>query len=332
MSRKWINMVLLVVLVLAVIFTTSSCEKLKVSKLTANRYFNRANHNFTEQRYRLAIEDYERALENNPDLIQAYHYLGESYKNLYRPGVEDEDNNANAQRALDALNRALEIEPENKQIIHSLGDMYDRMRNFEDAEKMFLKVLEMEPTNMDNYYVVAGFYKRYSGDREELKKRAESMYLRRIETDPDNPQGYAYLAQMYDEATPMPDFDRALEVHKMRLKLDPDDFLIHYAIGVNRFYKAYRLQNVLSRRERIAAANECEEALKKALDMEPSYSFTYSYLGLVYLNVFAKVFPEKEQSYIQQSNTWMERFREVRAREQERERLEKELQRGETRH
>jgi tetratricopeptide (TPR) repeat protein len=303
-----------------------------VSKLKANRFFNRANHNFSTQRYRLAIEDYERALENNPDLIQAYHYLGESYKNLYRPGVADDiENDAFAQRALDALNKALEIEPENKQIIHSLGDMYDRMRNFEEAEKMFLKVLEMEPTNMENYYVVAGFYKRYSGEREELKKRAESMYLRRIETDPDNPQGYAYLAQLFDEATPMPDFDRALEVHKMRLKLQPDDFLGWYAIGVNRFYKAYRLQNTLSIRERIAAGNECEEALKKALDLEPSYSFTYSYLGLVYLNVFAKVYPEKEQSYIQQSNTWLERFREVRAREQERERLEKELQRGEVR-
>ena len=331
MSRKWINMVLLIVFILGIIFTTSSCEKVKVSNLRANRFFNRANHNFTEQKYRLAIEDYEKALQNNPALIQAYHYLGESYKSLYRPGVEDINNDALAQRALDALNKALEIEPENKQIIHSLGDMYDRMRNFEEAEKMFLKVLKMEPTNMDNYYVVAGFYKRYSGDREELKRRAESMYLRRIETDPDNPQGYAYLAQLFDEATPMPDFDRALEVHKMRLKLEPDDFLIWYGIGVNRFYKAYRLQNRLSKREKIDAANECEKALQKALELEPSYSFTYSYLGLVYLNVFAKVYPEKEQSYIQQSNTWMERFRDVRAREQERERLEKELQRGETR-
>lgn len=332
MSRKNIYSILVVFLVLAVSFTLSSCEKLRISRLQANHHFSRANHNFTEQKFRLAIEEYEKALSYNPELVEAYRFLGESYKSLYKPGVDNERNNEIAQNALTALTRAYEIEPENKQVIHSLGDMYDKMRDFDEAEKLFLRILEMEPTNMENYYVVANFYKRYAGEEEDLAKRAESMYLRRIETDPSNPQGYAYLAQYYDETSPMPRFDEALDVHRMRLKLAPDDYLVWYAIGVNRFFKAYRLQNVLSRADKIAAANECEQALMKSLDMNPSYSFTYSYINLVYRNVFSKIYREREQSYIRRADQYLERFKEVRKRELEREKLEKELQTSEVRH
>jgi len=330
MSRKAVSPVLLVLLAVTMVFITTGCDKLKYDYLVANHHFSNANHHFTEQKFRLAIEEYEKALEKNPSLVQAYRFLGEAYKQLYKPGVENETNAARAQSALEALTKAYDIEPDNKQIIHSLGDMYDKMRDFENAETLFLKILEMEPTNMDNYYVVANFYKRYAGENEELAEKALSMYLRRIETDPLNPQGYAYLAQYYDEKTPQPDFDAAVEVHEMRLKLEPDNYLIYYAIGVNRFWKAFRLQNVLKWDVKNTLAQESEAALKKSLDLEPAHSFTYSYINLVYRNVFSKLYPEKEQYYVQQADSWLDRFKEVRKRELEREKLEKELQRGET--
>ncbi len=329
MFRKDIKTLLLVLVAVAVVFSFTSCEKLSINNLKANHYFSKANHNFTEQLYRDAIENYERALEYNPELIEAYRFVGEAYKKLYKPGLDNEANNERAQRSLDALTKALEINPENKQIIHSLGDMYDKMRNFEESEKLFLKILEMEPTNMDNYYVVANFYKRYAGEDNDYGERARSMYLRRIETDPVNPQGYAYLAQYYDEKSPRPDFDKANEVHKIRLKLEPDNYLIWYAIGVNRFWKAFRLQNILKRAERIALANESEVALQKSLDLEPSHSFTYSYINLVYRNVFAKLYPEREKTFIERADNWLDRFKEVRKRELEREQLEKDLKSGE---
>ena len=74
--------------------------------------------------------------------------------------------------------------------------MYDKLKKFPEAEKLYLRIIELEPENMSNYYVVAEFYKRYSADNKEVAKKAESMYLRRIETDPDNPQGYAYMADL----------------------------------------------------------------------------------------------------------------------------------------
>jgi tetratricopeptide (TPR) repeat protein len=321
----------LVTLIAGLVFSAVGCEKLKVSRLQANHHFTNANHNFTEQKFRLAIEEYEKALQFNPDLVQAYRFLGESYKSLYRPGDENEGNLDRAQNALDALTKALEIEPDNKQIIHSLGDMYDKMRNFEEAEKLFLRILDMEPTNMSNYYVVAGFYKRYAGEKEELKSKAEKMYLRRIETDPNNPEGYSYLAQFYDEQAPMPEFDKAFAAHTMRTELEPENALVWYTLGVNRFQKAYRLQNVVPRAQRIQLSNDSESALLKSLELDNTHAFTYAYINMLYRNVHSKLYPEREQSFVQRADSYLERYRDVRKRELEREKLERELERGEIR-
>jgi len=342
MRQRLLNTIPLIILVLAIIFASSGCGKF-IGGLKANYYFAQANKFFAEAQYRNAIEQYEIALVNNPNLVEAYQYLGESYKNLYRgPAVDTPENNERADKALQALRRAYEIDPFKKDVIFSLGDMYDRLRNFEEAEKLYLRILELEPTNMENYYVVAGFYKKYvpvkvssepgqeaaaETEGEEGKtafQKAEEMYLRRIELDPENPEGYAYAAQFYEDLRP-PEFDKALSFHKNRTKLEPDDYIPWYAIGVNRFYKAYRLQKMLSREERIKIGEEAIRALEKAIEINPSYSFTYSYVNLVYRNIYAEVYPERKSRYIEEADMWMQRFKDARQKELERERLEREL-------
>lgn len=331
MLRNNRNTTLIILLALAFIFMATSCKKLSPGRLQANYHFNKANSLFGEGRYRQAIEEYEAALNNNPDLVEAHRFLGESYKSLFKPGVDTPENMEKADKALEALKKAHEIEPRNKEIIYSLGNMYDMMRDFEEAEKYYLQILNMEPTNMENYYVVAGFYKSYSGEREELRAKAEQMYYRRIELDPENPQGYAYLAQYLNEIAPKPEFDKAYEIRKKQLGLQPDDALLYYAMGVNRFFKAYRLQNTLSINERKKLADESEEALKKAIEIDSSYSYSYAYMNMLYRNVFAHVYPERRSRYINEADIWQERFLDVRKRELERQKLEQELKKGEAR-
>lgn len=339
MRQRYLNTIPPIFLVLAIIFASSGCGKF-LGGLKANYYFAQANKTFSEARYRDAIELYEIALVHNPGLVEAYQYLGESYKNLYRgPAVDTPENNERADKALEALNRAYEIDPYDKNVIYSLGDMYDRLRNFEEAEKLYLKILELEPTNMENYYVVAGFYKKYvpvrtsgaSGEQEvgetEGKtafQKAEEMYLRRIELDAESPEGYAYAAQFYEDLQP-PDFDKAYKFHIYRTRLEPDNNIPWYAIGVNRFWKAHRLQTQLSKEERIEHAKVAEEALLKAIEMEPSYSFTYYYMGILYRNIYAAVYPERKSRYIKEADMWQQRAQDARKKELERKRLEQEL-------
>jgi tetratricopeptide (TPR) repeat protein len=315
-------------LIVVLIFAFSSCQKLSYSKLRANYHFTKANKYFTDNLYRKAMTEYEAALKYDPNLTQAYRFLGESYKQLYKPGLDSKDNKEKANNSLTALGKALEIEPANKDIIYSLGDMYDKMRDFQNAEKMYLKILQLEPQNMGNYYVLAEFYKKYAGDSPEIAKKAEAMYFKRIEADPENPQGYAYIANYYDNITPIPEFDKAMELNKMRAQLEPKNAEIYYAIGVNRFFKAYRLQNTLPPEERAVLGRDSEQYLLKAIDLDPSYPWSYAYMKMLYVNVFAKVYPDKESRYTAEADRWGEKFSEVQKKELDRKRLEKELKKS----
>lgn len=326
----------MMLLVLAPIFYNTNCQKLKVNRLKANYHFNQANNLFRDNRYRQAIKEYEAALKYDPNLGEAYRFLGESYKSLYRPSDEGEKNQEMAQKALKALNKAYEIDPANREIIYSLGDMYDKLRNFKEAEKLYLKIIKMDPTDMSNYYVVAEFYKRYAGGSKGKEgeenveggkapfQKAEEMYLRRIETDPENPQGYAYVAQFYEGITPKPEFDKANYFHEKRALLEPKNPAAWLSKGVNRWSKAYRMPT-LPKQERLALARDSLQALKKANELDSQYPEPYSWLSVLYKSLLAKLEPGKAKRYNSLGDMYADKFKELRKRQLEREKLEKEL-------
>lgn len=324
MVNKRGRLALVIWLALSVIFFLTSCQKLKVNYIKANYHFNKANALFTDGQYRRAITEYEEAIKYNPNLIEAYRFAGEAYKNLFRPGDDRPDNMEKAEKALEYLNKAYEFNPNNKDIIYSLGDMYDKLKKFEEAEKFYLRILELEPGNMNNYYVVAEFYKRYAAEKEELRAKAEAMYLRRIEADPENPQGYAYLANYYENIQPIPEFDKANEYWEKRITLDPDNAEAWLAKGVNRWAKAYRLAN-LPMKERLAYAQDSLKALQKAVELDPNYPEPYSWLSVLYKSVLAKLEPEKESRYNAEADRYIEKFQELRKKQAERKKLEEEL-------
>jgi len=332
MFRKKTSGFLLAVLVLAAVFALAACDKLSVSKLSANFHFAKANRFFTDSQYRKAITEYEAALQNNPKLVQAYRFLGESYKQLYKPGVDNPENKDKEKKALDALNKALQIEPNNREVIFSLGDMYDKLKNFNEAEKLYLKIIELEPFNMSNYYVVAEFYKRYVGNRKDYAQKAESMYLRRIETDPENPQGYAYAANYYENLPVSADnideavrhFDMAESYWDKKLSLQPNDAGTWLSKGVNRFYRVYRFQNI-PKEERLRIALDCQKAIQKAIELDPNYPEPYGHMSALYKAVLAKLEPEKEARYNAEADRAVEKFNDLRKRQIERKKLEEEL-------
>lgn len=328
MSRNRTSPIFVWTLALVVVFASVGCQKLSVSKLSANYYFSKANQLFKDAKYSKAIVEYEKVVKYNPDMKDAYRFLGESYKNLYIPGKENPENKVRADKALAALKKAYELEPTNKEVIYSLGDMYDRLKNFEEAEKMYLRIVDLEPGNMSNYYVVAEFYKRYAGDKKELKEKAQDMYLRRIETDPENVQGYAYMADYFDKLPPDTNkdkFDNALAYVKRRQVLEPNSAVVYYTMGINRYGKGNTLQNFLSQAEKEALANEAEKDLLKAIDLDPAWPEPYVWMRVLYLNLHAKIFPEKESRYLEMASQYGIKYDEAKKRQIERIKLEKEL-------
>ena len=325
------NTILLIFLALAIVITYSGCGKLKVSRLTANHHFARANTFYADKHYRDAINEYELALKYNPQLVDAYRYLGESYKQFFKAGVDTPENMEYANKSISSLTKALEIDPKNRNVLYSLGEMYNRMRNFEEAEKLYLRIGELDPTNLNNFNILADFYSGYSGDNPELMKKAEQMYFRRIELDPENPQSYAFVAQFYKDRIKYEAkiafklFDLSNKFNILRAKLEPDNYIPWFAIGVNRFDKAFTLRNVLTYDEKDVLGIEAQEALLKAIELEPDAPNPYIYMSILYLNVFAKIFPEKEEIMLAEVQLWRDRYDAKKKKQVEKERLEKEL-------
>lgn len=329
MSRNAAQRFLFAAAAVAVLFAFAACQDISYSKLSANYHFGKANGFFRENQYRKAITEYEATLKFNPNMTQAYRFLGESYKQLYKPGVDTPLNKELEKKTLDALTKAYEIEPNNKDIIYSLGDMYDKIRKFDEAEKLYLRIIDLQPENMSNYYVVAEFYKRYSSDNKDIAKKAESMYLRRIETDPDNPQGYAYMAQYLQESSGGPEellksYEKAAEFWQKRITLQPDSAEAWLALGVNQWSRSFRFQ-FLTAQERMKQAQDALKSIGKAIELDPNYPEPYAWMGPLYKAVLAKLEPEKEARYNAEGDRYLEKFQEMRKRAAERKKLEEEL-------
>jgi len=332
MSRKTTQRLILTAAALAVVFAFTACQDISYSKLSANYHFGRANSFFRENQYRKAIAEYEATLKFNPNMTQAFRFLGESYKQLYKPGVDSQINKELEKKTIEALTKALAIEPNNKDTIYSLGDMYDKLKNFREAEKLFLRIIELQPERMSNYYVVAEFYKRFSSDNKDIAKKAESMYLRRIETDPENPQGYSYMATYLEGAAGgteelMKSYERAAEFWEKRIALTPDSAEAWLALGVNRWSRSFRFQ-FLPAAERMRQAQSALEAIQKAIDLDPNYPEPYAWMGPLYKAVLAKLEPEKEARYNAEGDRYLEKFQELRKRAAERKKLEEELKKS----
>jgi len=329
MSRKRTQKIVFAAAAIAVIFAFTGCQNVSYSKLASNYHFGKANGFFRENQYRKAITEYEATLKYNPNLTQAYRFLGESYKQLFKPGVESALNKELEQKTLAALTKALEIEPNNRDIIYSLGDMYDKTRKFNEAEKLYLRIIELQPENMSNYYVVAEFYKRYSADKPDIAKKAESMYLRRIETDPENPQGYDYMAAYLEQVAGgaedlLKSFEKAAEFRQMRISLQPDSAEAWLALGVNQWSRSFRFQ-FLTKEERVKMANAALQSISKSIELDPRYPEPYAWMGPLYKAVLAKLEPEKEARYNAEGDRYLERFQELRKQALERKKLEEEL-------
>ncbi|MEN8152396.1 MAG: tetratricopeptide repeat protein [Acidobacteriota bacterium] len=210
------------VLTLAVFFllNLTGCQKLKVSNLSANKHLKEGNKLYTQEKFRKASEEYEKALEKNPDLKVAYLYLGTCYSSLYKPGKDTERNKAYSENSIKFLLKAEEAFPEQDNVIIALGSMYDKLGNFDEAEKYFLKILEKSSDDPKAYYTLANFY---SQNGKYIK--AEEMYEKRIELDPKDPSAYHYFA-VYLQNYRM--WDKAVDAHKKRIFSMIDNSLLDY--------------------------------------------------------------------------------------------------------
>ncbi|OQA19773.1 MAG: TPR repeat-containing protein YrrB [bacterium ADurb.Bin363] len=196
--------------------------------------------------YRLAIDEYKKATEINPNFLEAYNNManlseitGEKQKALeyYTKGLNIDDSNAslhqnialllcelnNLKEALKHIKKAKELEPQNIYILSDMGVILLEDNKLYEATECFYEALDMEPDNpILNYNLACIFQKQ--GE----KKEALDRYKKVLDLDPYNYYSYFNLAKIYIESKKLTEAIRCL---KKAMDINPYDSDIYCELG-----------------------------------------------------------------------------------------------------
>lgn len=135
-----------------------------------------------------AIEQFNKALQEDSSYALAYAGLGEAYLKKY---IIEKDTGF-ADQAIFNCRRATEINEQLVPVKISLGLVYCETGHYEEAVLEFQKALKVEPRSAEAYHGLADSYSKLN-----KLKEAESAYKKAIELQPDYWGGYHYLGWFY---------------------------------------------------------------------------------------------------------------------------------------
>lgn len=109
---------------------------------------------YKNARYESAIVHFQRAVDLDPNLINARIYLATACAQQYVPGVESPENTAIADRAVAEYKRVIEVDPRNVNSIKGVAYLFLMRKKFEDAKEYYRKASEVDPNDPETYYSI----------------------------------------------------------------------------------------------------------------------------------------------------------------------------------
>jgi len=254
----------------------SSCSK--IGMLKGQMAWKDANAAYAASDYKKAIEKYQEALKNNPELSYAYFYLGNSYDNLYKVAKKGQpENDANLQKAVENYKLATEkiTEPKLRKLsfeylLNSYGP--DKLNDPSQAEPIVQKMIEMDPSDTANYFALAKIYED-AGNYEQ----AEAALVKARDAHPKDTAVYMQMAAFYNRQGR---FDKTMDALNQRAAQDPHNPEGYYTIAVYYWDKTFR-DKALNDATRHEYINSGMEAVNKAISIKPDYLEAIVYKGLL---------------------------------------------------
>jgi cytochrome c-type biogenesis protein CcmH/NrfG len=278
--------------------------------LKARKAFKDANTAYQAQNYTEAAARYSEVVAdpnaaNDPNLVHAYFFLGNSYDNLYKPARKGEaENDALLTRAIENYKLAAEKETDPKMKKLSMDYLVaaygpDKLNDPAEAEGIVQKMIQLDPGDTTNYFVLAQIYE----DAGELGQ-AEAMLTKAKEAQPKDPAVYQRLAGFYQRQA---EFDKLIDAVNQRAQLEPNNPEAHQAIASYYWDEGYR-NTRLNEGQRKEYAQKGLEAVEKALALNPDYVDAVAYKGLLLRNQAAiEKDPGRQKQLIQEANQLQER-------------------------
>lgn len=292
----------------------------QLAQLQAMKAFKAANAAYQAQDYRKAATLYEEALEANPNLSQAYFFLGNSYDNQFKPSRKGEaDNDAMLTKAVEYYQKAADAlgqspVPEEKKIgklaLEYLVAAYsvDKLNDPALAEPVVQRMIQLEPGEPSNYFALAKIYEDAG-----VYDEAERMLIAAREARPNVPDVYMQLAGFYNRQA---DFDKTIDALTQRTKVEPNNPEAFFTISTYYWDNAQR-NALLSDADKRTQVERGLEAVNRSLEIKSDYMEALVYKGLL-LRVQANLEkdPGKQQALIKEANALRDQAEEIKKKRQ----------------
>lgn len=127
------------------------------NKLKARDQLNKGVQQYKGGKYEEAISHFQQAVTLDPSLLNARLYLATAYAQQYIPGAPGEENERNANEAINEFQKVLDMHPPRDQQIASLkgiASLYFNMKKLDQAKEYHEKVAQMDPNDPEAYYSI----------------------------------------------------------------------------------------------------------------------------------------------------------------------------------
>ena len=256
----------------------------QVGAVQAQRSFKAANAAYQQQNYVKSAELYEEALKANPSLNEAYFFLGNSYDNQFKPSKKgDPANDALLEKAVQNYQLAAEKlsngTTEDQKKLGKLSLEYlqaaygaEKLNDPAKAEPIVQKMIQMEPSEPSNYFVLAKLYEDAGAYPE-----AEQTLQNAKNAKPNDPAVYMTLAGYYNRQG---QFDKTIDALEQRSKVEPNNPEAYQTIAAY-YWDEARGDSSLSEDKKREYILKGVEAADKALALKPDFVEAITFKGLL---------------------------------------------------
>src|SRR5262245_26256212 len=197
---------LMLVCLMILALAATSCAKLQ-----ARDNLNKGVRAFRDAHYENAVKYFQQAVQLDPELTTAEIYLATAYAQQYVPGGRGEDNEKNAQMAIQTFENVLRRDPNNVNAIAGLASIYYNLgqadtKQLQRSKEFYMKYAQLDSTNPIPFYTIGVLdwlvvYDKNNTLPTEDQLKTIDEGLANIDTDlalnPDNDDARTYKKLLY---------------------------------------------------------------------------------------------------------------------------------------
>ena len=192
-----------------------------------NAYLNMGDAYVNLQDHREAIRCFQKAIDLDPNNADAYYSMGVAYTEQATFGNAFLKSQ-NKQKAIQYYQKAIDLDPNHIDAYLNMGTIYTELHDYKEAMRYFQKVIDVDPDHPYGYSNIGLCHNHLQNYQEAIQ------YLQKaIDVSPDLAAAYHNMGLVYDN---LQNYQEAIQYYQKAIDLDPNDIDTYLNMG-NDYYE-----------------------------------------------------------------------------------------------